>query len=35
VLSPGLDLVQTYTYRDNVSILEAPIAPEPSGRISR
>jgi hypothetical protein len=35
VLSPGLDLVQTYTNRDNVSILEAPIAPEPSGRISR
>jgi hypothetical protein len=35
VLSPGLDVVQTYTYIDNVSILEAPIAPEPSGRISR
>jgi 4-hydroxy-4-methyl-2-oxoglutarate aldolase len=35
VLSPGLDVVQTYTYINNVSILEAPIAPEPSGRISR
>jgi hypothetical protein len=35
MLSSGLNLVQTYAYRDNVSILEAPIAPEPSGRISR
>ena len=35
VLSPELDLVQTYAYIDSILILEAPIAPERSGRISR
>ena len=32
-LSPELDVVQTNAYTGNVSILEAPIAPELSGRI--
>ena len=33
VLSPETQVVQTNAYTGNVSILEAPIAPELSGRI--
>jgi hypothetical protein len=33
VLSPEREVVQTNAYTGNVSILEAPIAPDLSGRI--
>ena len=35
VLSSVFEVVQTYTYVGSIWILEAPIAPELSGRISR